>query len=59
MEGGTSIFYGFDMERALNGLLDELTFGNMGSEIPKYVRINNSGASYQLDSANTVTSENA
>ena len=51
-----SLFYGADMARMLKGLLAELIFGNVGSEMPTYARCDNSGASYQVDSANTVTS---
>ena len=54
-----SLFYGFDMTRALEGLLYELIFGNMGVGIPAYVRNDNSDAAYQVDSVNTATSENA
>ena len=39
----------------LKGLLGELTFGNTGSEIPKYVRIDNSDVSHRVDSENTAT----
>ena len=50
-----SIVYGFDMARALKGLLDELTFGNMGSAIPGYVRNDTSEESHRVDSVNTMT----
>ena len=49
------MFYGFDMDRMLKGLLADLLFGNIGLEIPTYVRNDNSTAAYQVDSANTVT----
>ena len=41
----------------LEGLIAEFTFGNMGTRIPTYVRNANSDAAYQVDSANTATSE--
>ena len=56
--GIQAVFYGCDMARMLKGLLAELTFWNIGVEIPKYVRIDNSDAAYQVDSVNTATSEN-
>ena len=45
------------MARMLRGLLGELTFGDMGVEIPTYVRNGNSDSLYQVDSVNTATSE--
>ena len=45
------------MARMLQCLLDELTFGNMGAGMPKYVRNDNSDAVYQVDSLNTATNE--
>ena len=51
------LFYGFDMARMLKGPLAELTLGGMVLEIPTYVRGDNSGAAYQVDSVNTVTNE--
>ena len=53
-----AVFYGFDMARTLQGLLAELLFGNMGVEIPTYVRKDNAAAVYQADSANAVTNGN-
>ena len=50
-----AFLYGCDMDRMLQGLLVELIFGNMGVEIPTYVRIDDSDASYRVDSVNTVT----
>ena len=50
-----ALFYGFDMERMLEGLLEELMFWNVGVEIPTYVRSDNSDAVYRADSVNTVT----
>ena len=41
----------------LKGLLAEILFGNIGVEIPTYVRNGNSAVVYQVDSANTVTNE--
>ena len=41
----------------LNGLLAELTFGNIGVEIPTYVRNDNSDALHHADSVNTATNE--
>ena len=38
-------------------LLSELMFGNMGVEIPEYVRIDNPDALSQVDSVNTATNE--
>ena len=55
--GAQASFYGFDMARMLKFLLDELTSGNIGAEIPTYVRNDNSDAAYRVDSANTVTNE--
>ena len=43
------------MVRVLKGLLAELMYGNMGAEIPTYVRSDNSDAAYRVDSANTET----
>ena len=57
-DGSQALFYGCDMARMLKGLLEELIFGNMGSEIPTYVRNDNPDVSYQVDSSNTVTNEN-
>ena len=37
-----AVFYGFDMARMLKGLLAELLIGNIGVEIPTYVRNDNS-----------------
>ena len=48
--------YGFDMARMLRGILAELRFGNMGAEIPTYVRYDNSDAVSQAGSVNTMTS---
>ena len=52
-----ALFYGFDMARMLKGLLEELTFVNIGVAIPTYVRNDNSDAVYRGDSVNTVTNE--
>ena len=41
----------------LKGLVAELLFGNIGVEIPTYVRSDNSTVAYQVDPANAVTSE--
>ena len=43
------------MARMLKGLSSELLRGNLGVEIPTYVRNDNSTAAYQVDSADTVT----
>ena len=51
-------FYGRDMARMLEGLSEELMFGNIGAEIPTYVRNDNSDSVYQVDSVNTATNEN-
>ena len=53
------MFYGPGMARMLKFRLAELLFGDIGVEIPTYVRNDNSTASYQVDSPNTVTRENA
>ena len=45
------------MVRMLYVLLSELMFGNMGVEIPEYVRIDNPDALSQVDSVNTATNE--
>ena len=45
------------MARMLKGLLGELTFGDVGVEIPTCVRSDNSDALYQVESAHTVTNE--
>ena len=45
------------MARMLNGLLSELSLGDVGVEIPTYVRNDNSDAVYQVDSVNTATNE--
>ena len=55
--GPQSLFYGCDVVRTSHGLLEEPTFGNMGAEIPTYVRSDNSDASYRVDSVNTATTE--
>ena len=55
--GNTSIVYGFDMARMLKVLLAGLMFGNVGVEIPTYVRNDNSDAVYRADSVNTATNE--
>ena len=43
------------MARMSKGLLTELLFGNIGVEIPTYVRDDNSKVVYQVDPAETVT----
>ena len=53
-----SLFYGIDMAMAMEGLLEELIFGNTGVGIPTYVHSGSSDALYQAGSANTVGSEN-
>ena len=45
------------MVRTLKGLLSELTRGNMGAEIPTYVRSDNSDAAFHVESVNTGTRE--
>ena len=57
-QGAQALFYGFDMARMSKGLLSGLAFGNMGVEIPTYVRNDNSDALYQAGSVNTVANEN-
>ena len=52
-----ALFYGFNMAGMLKWLFAELLFGNIGAAIPTLVRNDNSGAMYQVDSANTVTNE--
>ena len=60
-----ALFYGFGMAGVLKGLLEELLFG-IGRGVcvcvcvgvPTYVRNDNSDAAYQVDRANSVTSEN-
>ena len=54
-DGGFKLFFGFDMARALGGLMDEILFGNIGIKIPTYVRNGNSTVVYQVGSASTVT----
>ena len=49
-----ALFYGFDMDRMLKGLLAELLYGNIGVEIPTYVQNDNTEAAYRADSLNTV-----
>ena len=51
------MFYCYDMARMLKGLLSELLFGNVGMEIPTYVRNDNSTVLHQVDSPSTVTDE--
>ena len=46
-----------DMARMLHGLLAELIFGNMGAEIPTYVRSDKSDAVYHVVSVNTAAGE--
>ena len=48
-------FYVPGMARMLKGLLAELLFGNIGVEMPTYVRNNNSTVAHQVDSVKTVT----
>ena len=43
------------MDRMLNGVLSELLFGNVGVEIPTYLRSDNSTVLYQVDSVNIIT----
>ena len=57
--GNTCIVLCLRHVQDVKGLLAELMFGNMGSEIPTYVRSDNSDSSYQVDSVNTSTKENA
>ena len=45
------------MARMLRDLLAELTFVDIGEEIPTYVRNGNSDAVYQVDSVSAVTKE--
>ena len=45
------------MARMLKGMLEELSFGNIGVEIPTYVRNDNSTVACQVDSFNTVSIE--
>ena len=52
--GVQALFYGFDMFRALEGLLSELFLGNLRLEIPTYVRNDNSTVSYQVNASNIV-----
>ena len=53
-----ALFYGFDMSTMLKCLLAELTSGNMGAEVPTYVRNDNPDAVYQVDAVNTAANEN-
>ena len=55
--GAHVLFYGFDMATMSNGHLAELIFGNMGPEIPTYVRNDNSDAAYRADTANILNNE--
>ena len=55
--GIQAVFYGFDVARTLKGMRSELLLGNIGVEIPTYVRSDNSDDAYHVDSANTVTNE--
>ena len=49
------VFYGFDMARVLKGLLAELLFGNIGVEIPTYVRNDNRTIIYQVETTKSVS----
>ena len=48
-------FYVFDMARMLKGLLPELLFGNIGVELPTYVRNNNYKILQQAESTKSVS----
>ena len=48
------MFYGFDMARMSKGLLGDLLVGNIGVEIPTYVRNDNRTVAYQVDSVKAV-----
>ena len=52
-----ALFYGRDVARASECHVAEFIFGNMGIEIPTYVRNDNSDASYHADCVNTETNE--
>ena len=52
-----ALSYAFDVTRMLNGILEELLYGNIGVRMPTYVRNDNSAVAYQVDSANTATNE--
>ena len=53
--GIEALLYGFDMARALKDLLSELLLGDIGGEIPTYLRSDKSETSYRADSVYTVT----
>ena len=55
--GIQALFYACDMSGMSKGILAELTYGNMGSEIPTYVRNDNPDASYRVDPESTVDKE--
>ena len=52
-----AVFYGFDMARMLKGLLSELLVGNIGVEIPTYVRNDNCTIMYQVEPTKSVSNE--
>ena len=51
-----AVFYGCDMAMMLKGLLSDLLFGNIGVEIPTYVRNDNCTLLYHVESAKSVSS---
>ena len=55
--GVQALLYGFDMARMLKGLLEELTFGNMGVELPTYVRYDSPDALYRVYAVSTMANE--
>ena len=52
-----TVFYGFDMDRMLKGILEELLFGNIGVEISTYVRSDNFKILQQVESVKSVSKE--
>ena len=53
-----AFFYGCEIAGMLKGILAELLFGNMGVDIPTYIRNDSSDAVYQVDFLNSVANEN-
>ena len=49
--------YGFEMAGLLKGLVPDLLFGDIGAEIPTYVRNDNCAIMYQVESTKSVSNE--
>ena len=54
-----SLFLRFRHVQGVKGLSSELIYGDIGVEIPTYVRNDNPDAPNQVDSVNTAQGENA